>query len=367
MAKKLENIFNECLERVHRGESIESCLQSYPKEAAELEPLLRTALGFIWRASAVQPRPEFKARARLRLQGVQVYAREQKQPARPGSFAWQRGWAFALTAVLVILLTGAGTAAASSDALPDEPLYPVKLATEQVRLAFTFSDANEAKLHAQLAENRALEIAAMARQGNTEQVDMVTERLAGHLEEANYAVQKVEKTGGGAPQLAVTPQEAARAPELVAVPDSEETEGGNAQELKRFIEASASKNLAVLQDALEQAPEQTKPALQRAIEIVSEERLKSSPQPDTKAEDEDNDKNGNQGESQPTPVQPNQSQPSSRKTEDKDQADPALVEPRQTEPSFQETEEEDKAEPTPVQPKQVQPSTQETEPSFNSR
>ena len=63
MAKKLENIFNECLERILQGESLESCLASYPKEAAQLEPLLRTALGFSWRASSVQARPEFKARA----------------------------------------------------------------------------------------------------------------------------------------------------------------------------------------------------------------------------------------------------------------------------------------------------------------
>ncbi len=313
MAKKLENIFNECLERMARGESIESCLQSYPKEAAQLEPLLRTALGFSWRASSLQPRPEFKARARLRFQGAQLYAREQKQPERPGFFAWQRGWAFALTAVLVILFTGAGTAAASSDALPDEPLYPVKLATERVRLAFTFSDAGQARLHAQLAENRVLEIAAMARQGNTEQVGILTERLAEHLEEANYAIQKVEKTTGGAPQLMATPQEAARAPELVAVPspEEEEAEDGNAQELKEFVEASASKNLAVLEDALEQAPEQTKPALQRAIEIVSEERYERSPQePGAEAEDEDNDKNGDEDKAEPAPVQPNQNRPS---------------------------------------------------------
>ena len=345
MAKKLENIFNECLERMARGESIESCLQSYPEEAAQLEPLLRTALGFSWRASSLQPRPEFKARARARLEGAQLYAREQKQPERPGFFAWQRGWAFALTAVLVILFTGAGTAAASSDALPDEPLYPVKLATERVRLAFTFSDAGQARLHAHLAENRALEIAAMARQGNTEQVGMVTERLAEHLEEANYAIQKVEKTGGGAPQLAVTPQEAARAPELVAVPDSEEAEDGNAQELRKFIGDSASKNLAVLEDALEQAPEQTKPALQRAIEIVSEERLKSSPQqPGAEGDDKDDDENRDGDKAAPTPVQPNQNRHSSPKTEDDDQA-----------------------ESTPAQPKQIELSPQEIAPPFSNR
>ena len=94
---------------------------------------------------------------------------------------------------------------------------------------------------------------------------------------------------------------------------------------------------------MEQAPEQTKPALQRAIEIVSEERLKSSLQePGSEAEEEDNDKNGDDDKAAPTPVQPNQNQHSSPKTEDE-------------------------AESTPVQPKQIQLSPQQIAPPFSNR
>lgn len=86
MARKLEEIFNECYERILQGESFESCLMRYPEYAAELEPLLRTALGFTWRASSIQPRPEFKYWARARLQGAQTYAKQQKPPEKAGAF-----------------------------------------------------------------------------------------------------------------------------------------------------------------------------------------------------------------------------------------------------------------------------------------
>ena len=326
MGKKLDNIFNECLERILQGESIESCLESYPKEAAELEPLLRTALGFSWRASSVQARPEFKAQTRLRLKGAQLYAKQQRQPEGHGFFAWQRGWAFALTAVLVILFTGASTVAASSDALPDEPLYPVKLATEQTRLAFAFSDSSKARVHTRLAENRALEIAAMAHEGKTEQAAIVTERLAQHLEAANYAIQKVETTEVEAPRFTAVPEEAAPEPEPAAAPEPEEAApapeptaapepeeaapapepavapepdaaaGGKAGQLRESLGESTSRSLVALQTALEQAPEEAKPALRRAIETLTEKSDKK-PKPVPGAEDEDKDRgNGDKDE-----------------------------------------------------------------------
>ena len=61
--KQFDNILNECLDRVLRGETIERCLQSYPDQARELEPLLRTALA-AKQAVYIQPRAEFKAQAR---------------------------------------------------------------------------------------------------------------------------------------------------------------------------------------------------------------------------------------------------------------------------------------------------------------
>ena len=274
MTKRLENIFNECLERMLQGESIESCLGSYPEEAAELEPLLRTTLGFRWRASSVQPSPEFKTQARLRFQEAQIQAvQQQSQPQKPGFFARQRSWALALTAVLVILLVGSGTAVASSDTLPDEFLYPTKLATEQVRLAFTFSGEAKVELHTQLAENRAQEIVAMAHQGKTEQVAIVTEKLADQLQETANAVAKVETTKDRA-QLLMAPPAPAAAPSPPPSAEAYKTRGAEDAELEEANQAKTSVT-AILENALENTPESARLALEQAIEISKKSYIKS--------------------------------------------------------------------------------------------
>jgi hypothetical protein len=200
-----------------------------------------------------------------------------------------------LTVALVILIAGVGTAAASSDALPDETLYPVKLATEQARLAFTFSDAGKANLHAQLAENRASEIAVMASQGKTEQIAIVTEKLVIHLEKADAAIKRVEKTE--AKQFIAIPKETFTAPEPSAVPKPREVK--EAEQLKESLKESVSKNIAVLEDALEaeDMPDEAKPALQRAIDVSK------------KSYEEVQQETGTEAETKPTPVKPQLHQP----------------------------------------------------------
>src|SRR4030042_2666134 len=135
MARNLEDIFNECYERIRSGESLQSCLARYPEHRAELKSLLETALDVGRRASYIHPRPEFKHWAQVRLQGAQHYSRQQRQVETPSHFSWWRqSWAVAVTAVLILLLTTGSTMAASSNDIPDKTLYPVKLATEEMRL-----------------------------------------------------------------------------------------------------------------------------------------------------------------------------------------------------------------------------------------
>jgi hypothetical protein len=207
MARQLDDIFNECYERIRSGESLKSCLKRYPKHAAELEPLLKTAFDIGRRASYIHLRPEFKHWARVQFEGTQHHARQQRQPAKPGFFSWRQSWSVAVAAVLILLLTGSSTVIASSNALPDEPLYPVKLATEDMRLAFAVSDTQKAQVHTQLAETRAVEVETMADQGKTEHAAITAARLAKQLELANSAIARVESTVGTAPLPTVTEEQ----------------------------------------------------------------------------------------------------------------------------------------------------------------
>jgi len=253
--KEFNNILNECLERLLEGEAIEQCLRRYPEQANELKPLLQTAL-VARRVSVIQPRADFKARARYQFRSALREAATKKRPF----FSWFPRWATVATIALVLLLAGSGTVAAAGSSMPDSPLYPVKLATEEVRLALTPSPIDKASFCAELADHRVAEIIYMANKGDTQQVELITRRLDERL--ATLVVLVLDQEKGEAPMLmAPAPEEAGF------------SKGGNARAddqagLRMTLEYNAVNNTATLNAVLEKAPESVKPALLEAIAIA---------------------------------------------------------------------------------------------------
>lgn len=303
MGKRLEDIFNECYERVRSGERVESVLASYPEHAAELERLLRTAFDIGRRGSYIQPRPEFRYWAGVRLQGASEYARRQKQRPAARGFNWSTVGAAAITAIVIMVVSGIGTAAAASDAMPDEALYPVKLATEQARLALTFSESAKADLYAKMAEKRVIELETMAQQGKIEAAATAAEKLANHLETASVAITKMTEV----PQPAVTttattesapltqeattekpaateetpsqqpsPQDIAKtattaATETIPKTSPEKTvRAEKAERVKTALENSTARSLTALQKAMDEASPESKDRLQKVMDRLSE-------------------------------------------------------------------------------------------------
>jgi hypothetical protein len=303
-AREFENILNECLDRVIKGEDIEACLARHPEHAAELEPLLRTALETKM-AAAIKPRPEFRQRAGNEFQAA---IREMPSKGHRSSFRWQLRWVIPVAIIVVLLTAGAGTVFAAANSLPDSPLYPVKLATESVHLAFTPSAEGKAELYARFVDYRVEEIVKMAEKGNADQIEKVTERMNSQL----LAVATLELNGGTLAEekgmLALqTPATAPNTTASNAVPfmrqvpattiivtetpaPSTRTQGpheefssgqaDNAQDnnnkpddkekLKALLLKKATQNLQILKDQLEKAPEALKPALLKAIEVAEQ-------------------------------------------------------------------------------------------------
>jgi hypothetical protein len=266
---KIEDILDNCLERLFKGESIEDCLGDYPWQASELEPLLKTSLALLQKSTAIQPNPEFKAKVGSQLQGM-LRAKREKAEGKTIGPIWRRRWAVAMSTVLVVLLAGIGTVAASADALPDEPLYAVKLATEQARIALAFSDTDKAELHIQFAERRATEIAEMASQGESGEIPALTEQVANHLDKV-YEVEETQEFEEGGPKML------APAPAPAPVPDSagkaeDDTERGEPEEkLKTLLGESRARSLSVLQAALTKTPEGAQSSLEQAIRDVEQD------------------------------------------------------------------------------------------------
>lgn len=251
MAQKIDDIFNDCLERLFKGQSIEDCLRCYPQQASALEPLLRTSLVLLQGSAGIKPAPEFKARLHSQLQ-AKLQARKEKAERKAIIPIWRRGWAVAMACVLVVLLSGVGMVFASADALPEEPLYLVKLATEQARLSLAFSDQRKAELHIRFAERRATEMAEMARQGRQKEISILVGQIAAHLG-------KVSEVKAGARLAMEEP--------AVLVPQG--SQGKGQEGLKNRVNMSRSRTLTLLRAALVEAPQEARSSLEEAIEEVA--------------------------------------------------------------------------------------------------
>lgn len=193
MSKKFDDILNECLNRMASGEDLEQCLHDYPDLSEKLRPLLEIASTVKASGNLVQPRQEFRALARQKLLAeVRAKAEDQRKPKWYSVLEWQHRWAMATVAVIMVILVGGGTTvAASSNAMPDDLLYPVKLAVEDVRMTFTGSDVKKAELQAEFADRRANEIAKMAEEEKWDKVEATAERLSLHLKKiAEVAAEK---------------------------------------------------------------------------------------------------------------------------------------------------------------------------------
>ena len=186
----LTDALDECVDSILMGESIEACLQRFPALAHELRPLLLAA------AAAIQVRPAIddgvRRANRLRFEGAaRHHLAGHAGNDRRGPFArwWNyripnlsRAWTAGLAGLALTFALSSGAAYASTDALPDSPLYPVKRVTERARLAITVSDDSRALYHLELIERRTRELASMAEAGRTDQVEQLSREVLKNIE-----------------------------------------------------------------------------------------------------------------------------------------------------------------------------------------
>jgi len=288
-AREFNDILDECLEQLLAGDAtVEQCLERYPAYAAELEPLLQTTLT-AREALAIDPGEELRARARYRLRAEMDRVTVRRWWS---VLNWQPRWAVAVVAVLAVLLASGSTVLAADSSMPGSPLYPVKLATENVRLALTSSDVARAELCAALANRRIAEMAYAIERGKARQVERAAERLNAHLAmmsrlslgegpaqpTAEEAAPSEEKTAGEVPAEKESPEKpsaaaegpsavAQEAPGRAAEAPAESAAGQAARErLTALLGEYAVSHPAKLRALAEDAPESARPAIERAIE-----------------------------------------------------------------------------------------------------
>ncbi|MEX0800290.1 MAG: DUF5666 domain-containing protein [Dehalococcoidia bacterium] len=168
MPRTFASILDECITALGHGELLEDCVARYPQHADELRTHLLLAQR-IAMTPRQQPRPGVQAAA---WQEFRAHAEDLREGRVPRfnlnlnlNASWLRPVAIAAALVLAFVLMGGGTLYASEDALPDSPLYRVKLAREEVQVWFTFDETSKAEVLLDQSNERTDEVMEMLRDG----------------------------------------------------------------------------------------------------------------------------------------------------------------------------------------------------------
>jgi len=122
---EFELALDDCLRQLGAGKSsLAKCLARYPQYAAQLRPLLETALQL---QRGKEARPSGAARDRTRAKLTEYI---QSHPRQPRNVRLVPRLTFVIVALALAVLV-AGTAFAQ-EALPGQTLYPLKLSSERV-------------------------------------------------------------------------------------------------------------------------------------------------------------------------------------------------------------------------------------------
>lgn len=132
-------------------------------------PLLSVATALRELPDVPAPRPEFRAALRQRLvavatvQGVGATAETPLQRARAAGSTWRVQRRLSALAAGAAVVTGvAGVGVGASRAIPGDPFYGVKRATENAQLAVTTGTEARGKRHLEFARTRLHEVQALA-------------------------------------------------------------------------------------------------------------------------------------------------------------------------------------------------------------
>ncbi len=168
-------ILDLCLSELAAGTGLDDLLSRYPFEAAELRPLLETAL--LAKLPGEVPPPSLSAKVASKNRFLDAAQAKTKKATR-GWFPQPLRMAGTLLLVLVVFFASltVGASLVSAQALPGDPLYSVKRAIERVDRWLATSPASRLALEERLDSRRADEVQRLVDQGRAVEV-----RFAGFL------------------------------------------------------------------------------------------------------------------------------------------------------------------------------------------
>ena len=171
-AVNIENLFEECMQRLTAGADLEDVLADFPAQADDLRPMLETALGLQQYASeiTVPQSAQMRSRAKFLTSAAAIDPATPKRGLRFNPFHMRLA---ASTAILVgifaaILLLGTGLASANS--LPGDMFYPVKIMVEQMQINMVQDSPARIEMEEGYDDRRQQEVVKLTKLQRREQV-----------------------------------------------------------------------------------------------------------------------------------------------------------------------------------------------------
>ncbi|NQS98860.1 MAG: hypothetical protein HQ591_10430 [candidate division Zixibacteria bacterium] len=178
-----EDILDLCIERLRNGESKESILSSYPEYMNQLEAHLHLSESYD-KFTRVEP-DKSAIHKTIFAMGA---ASSEKRTRRSFLLRLQPSLAWAASLILVFIFAGYSAVSFADNSMPGDFLYPLKLATEKIRLVLTSTPEGEIELRITLSEKRLREVVALARKGNID--SMIINAM---LSETKIALESLEQ------------------------------------------------------------------------------------------------------------------------------------------------------------------------------
>jgi hypothetical protein len=159
MTDRRHEALEVCLAALSTGVDLETCLTLYPDLAEELRPALEAAQAAqSARVETIPPQAMRHSRERLLAAGAQLRPRRRFALLPIGL---PRAALAALAVTVALLLGWSGLRGASAEALPGDPLYPIKRADENMRLQLSLSSTARRSLESSYIQRRAEEVSSL--------------------------------------------------------------------------------------------------------------------------------------------------------------------------------------------------------------
>jgi len=165
--KNFEEIFNECIEQMLLGKSIDECVAQYPEYAAELEPILQdvwylTDMGSLINKSLASQ--DFRQSRSNVIERLSHRFNKRTRIIKP--------FVLALSSLGILLFIFAGVTFASQNSFPGQPLYNIKRVSEKAYLKLITNKQKRADAIVFLTLRRLYEYKASADENN--QSELIT-------------------------------------------------------------------------------------------------------------------------------------------------------------------------------------------------